>query len=247
MSAFKIVLAASAAALLMGGAALAQGAKPSPVIAAAVSDPLRPTDDKALDAERLPAEVLAASGVKPGQTVVELGASGGYYTRMLSKVLGPKGKLLVDVNGLAARPAAADGIKAFAAQYPTITIVGDDYLTFAALPEKADMVWTTDNYHDFHNAMDTAAFDKAVFSALKPGGYFFVEDHAAAAGAGMSVTKTMHRIEPAALKAEVLAAGFKLVRESSVLANKADDHSKVIFDPAIRRHTDRFIMVFQKP
>ena len=203
--------------------------------------------DKALDEERLPAEVIAASGVKAGQTVVELGASGGYYTRMLSKVIGPKGKLLVDVNGLAARPTAADGIKAFAAQYPNITIVGDDYLTFAALPEKPDMVWTTDNYHDFHNGMDTAVFSKAVFNALKPGGIFFVEDHAAAAGTGITMTKTLHRIEPAALKAEVLAAGFKLIRESSVLANKGDDHSKVIFDPAIRRHTDRFIMVFQKP
>jgi predicted methyltransferase len=257
MAAFKIVLAAGAAALLMGGAALAQPnvhePKPSAAVMAAVADAGRPAADTARDENRKPAQVIAVSGLKAGDTVAELGSAGGYYTRILSKVVGPRGKVVAVVNGpgLVARPTSADGIKALAATDSNINVVVDDYTTLAALaamPKKVDMIWTTDNYHDFHNAMpDMAAFDKAVFNALKPGGFFFVEDHAAAPGAGATVTKTLHRIEPATVRAEVTAAGFKLVRTSDVLAHPEDDHTKQNAETSIRGHSDRFIMVFQKP
>jgi predicted methyltransferase len=49
------------------------------------------------------------------------------------------------------------------------------------------------------------------------------------------------------VKAEVTAAGFVFVGESSVLANAADDHTKAVFDPAIRGHTDQFVLKFKKP
>jgi predicted methyltransferase len=256
MATFKIVLAAGAAALLMGGAALAQpnihDPKPSAAVTAAAADPGRPATDTARDENRKPAQVIAVSGLKAGDTVAELGSGGGYYTRILSKVVGPKGKVVAVVNGpgLVARPTSADAIKALAAADPTVTVVVDDYATLAALaalPKKVDMIWTTDNYHDFHNAMDTAAFDKAVFNALRPGGIFFVEDHAAAPGAGVTVTRSLHRIEPAVVQAEATAAGFKLVRTSDVLAHPEDDHLKQNAETSIRGHTDRFIMVFQKP
>ncbi len=247
MAARKFILAAGTAAALLAGAAVAQA--PKAVIAAAVADPGRPAADTARDENRKPAEVVAVSGVKPGQVVAELGSGGGYYTRILSKVVGPKGKVIAVVNAttLAARPQSADGIKAIAAADPTVVVVPDDYTKLSALPQKVDVVWTTDNYHDFHNALDMVAFDKAVFDALKPGGTFFVEDHAAAPGAGATVTKTLHRIEPATVKAEVLAAGFRLVKESDILKNPADDHASQNAETAIRGHTDRFIMVFKKP
>jgi predicted methyltransferase len=257
MAAFKIVLAAGAAALLMGGAALAQpnvhDPKPSAVVLAAVADAGRPAADTARDENRKPAQVVAVSGLKSGDTVAELGSAGGYYSRILSKVVGPKGKVIAVVNGpgLVARPTSADAIKAIAATDPTITVVPDDYATFAALaamPKKVDMVFTTDNYHDFHNAMsDMAPFDKAVFNALRPGGIFFIEDHASAPGAGLTVTRTLHRIDPAVVLAEVTAAGFKLIRTSDILAHPEDDHLKQNAETSIRGHTDRFIMVFQKP
>ena len=146
-----------------------------------------------------------------------------------------------------ARPTSADAIKAIAATYPNIEVVPDDYTTFAAVKDKVDMVWTTDNYHDYHNAMDMALLDKAAFNLLKPKGLFFIEDHASAPGAGLTVTKTLHRIDPEVVKAEVLAAGFKLIRTSDVLAHPEDDHLKQNAETSIRGHTDRFIMVFQKP
>ncbi len=249
MRAYKIALAAGAAILLTAGLAVAQpnvhAPKPSPVVMAAAADKGRPAEDTARDENRKPAEVVAVSGLKPGQSIIELGSANGYYTRVLAKVLGPKGKLYALVN--AARPQSGDLVKALAPEYPNVTLVTDDYTKITAVPEKVDMVWTTDNYHDYHNALDMAAFDKAVFDALKPGGIFFVEDHASAPGAGLSVTRTLHRIEPSVLKAEVLAAGFKLIRTSDVLAHPEDDHLKQNAETSIRGHTDRFIMVFQKP
>ncbi len=112
-----------------------------------------------------------------------------------------------------------------------------------------DVIWTAQNYHDLHNAAPDMAtnVNKAVFAALKPGGLYVIIDHAAAAGAPADVTRTLHRIDPAVVKAEVIAAGFAFDGESKVLANPADDHSKLVFDPAIRGHTDQFAYRFKKP
>lgn len=249
MAQFKTLLAASIAAVALAAAAQAQtnvhDPKPSAAVTAAVADAGRPAADTARDANRKPAEVVAVSGLKPGQTVIELGSAGGYYTRILAKTVGPNGKVFAIVG--AAPPGAAATLQTLAASYPNLMPVTDDMTKLSNVPEKVDMVWTTDNYHDFHNRLDMAAFNKAVFNALKPGGVFFVEDHAAAPGAGATVTSTLHRIEPVTVKDEVTAAGFKLVRTSDILANPADDHVKRNAEADIRGHTDRFIYVFQKP
>jgi predicted methyltransferase len=107
------------------------------------------------------------------------------------------------------------------------------------------------NYHDLYDKFmgpaDVPAFNKAVFAALKPGGVYVVLDHVAAAGSGIGATETLHRIDPARVKADVLAAGFKLDAESSILANTSDDHTKNVFDPSVRGHTDQFLYRFKKP
>jgi predicted methyltransferase len=113
------------------------------------------------------------------------------------------------------------------------------------------VVWTSENYHDLRIPMfgsqNMAAFNKAVFNALKPGGVFFVEDHAAAAGAGDTVTATLHRIDPATVKQEVEAAGFRLEAQTDLLAHSDDPHTVAVFDPSIRGKTDKFVMRFRKP
>jgi predicted methyltransferase len=90
-------------------------------------------------------------------------------------------------------------------------------------------------------------FNKQVYAALKPGGVYVILDHAAAAGAPIGVTETLHRIDIARVKTDVLAAGFKLDGESNVLANPADDHTKMVFVPDIRGKTDQFLLRFRKP
>jgi predicted methyltransferase len=197
----------------------------SPAIAAAVADAGRPAADKERDAMRKPAETVAFAGVKPGMIIGELGPGRGYYTRILAKAVGPNGKVYAIITpAQAARPGVLDGLNALAAAYPNIKVVTTEYPALA-LPEKADLFWTTENYHDFHNGptADIAALDKAVFNNLKPGGIFYVEDHSAAPGAGLAATSQFHRMDEAVAKSELTAAGFKLDGEGDLLRNPADN------------------------
>ncbi len=215
----------------------------SPTITAAVAEPTRPDADKARDALRKPAEVLAFAGVKPGMTIAEMAPGGGYYTRLLAKAVGPKGKVYALVSAAqAARPGGLDGVNAVVAANPNVTIVTIDYPALS-LPEKVDLVWTTENYHDFHNGptANIAVLDKAVFDALKPGGIFYVEDHSAAPGAGLDATSSLHRMDEAIAKSELTAAGFKIDAEGDVLHN-AEDNKTAKNSEAGHYVTDRFML-----
>jgi predicted methyltransferase len=224
-------------------------------IVAAVADPARPATDTSRDADRKPAKTLAFAGVKPGDHVAELIPAGGYFTRLLSAVVGPAGKVYAVAppgppEPPPGEPAPAAAVQAIAADahYSNVT-VSVQRVSRLELPEQVDLIWTSQNYHDFHNVpnIDVLNIDKAVFRALKPGGIYLVLDHAAAAGSGFRDTATLHRIDPDAVKREVIAAGFALDAESDALHNKADPHTAKVFAPEIRGHTDQFILRFKKP
>lgn len=240
------LIALSLAASAFAVPALAQDS--AAAIAAAVADSARPAADTARDAARKPAQAVAFAGVKPGDTVAELAPGGGYYTRILAKAVGPQGRVFAIVSpGQAARPGALDGLNALAAQYGNVTVVTTDY-TAMELPAPADLVWTTENWHDFHNGptANPAGIAASAFSVLKPGGLFFVEDHSAP-GTGTSATSTLHRIDPEAVKAIVTGAGFALDDEGDFMRNPADPHTAGAHDPSIRGETDKFTLRFKKP
>ena len=221
----------------------------TPAIAAAVADSGRPAADKALDANRKPAEVVAFAGVKPGMTVAELGSGGGYYTRILAKAVGPTGKVYaIATNAQAARPGGLDGLNALAAAYPNVKVVTVSDLANITLPEKADLFWTTENYHDFHNGptADIPGLDKAVFNNLKPGGIFYVEDHSSAPGAGVAAASKLHRMDEALAKSELTAAGFKLDAEGDALHSASDDRSTRNSEEG-HFVTDRFMLRWKRP
>ncbi|HLI18104.1 MAG TPA: methyltransferase, partial [Rhodanobacteraceae bacterium] len=119
------------------------------------------------------------------------------------------------------------------------------------VPQKVDIVFTDDNYHDYHDPfmgpVDMKKFDKQVYDALKPGGVFIVIDHIAPAGSGTSDTNTLHRIDPAVVKQEVESAGFVFAGYSDALINPKDPLNIKVFDPSIRGHTSQFIYRFRKP
>jgi predicted methyltransferase len=247
-----------AAVAIVFASVCAVSAQASPIpnyISAAVADQARPEKDKARDADRKPAETVVFAGVKPGMTVGELMPGGGYYTRILSKVVGPKGHVYA-ITGeeiLARMAKAADASKAIAADpaYGNVSAIVEPVASVKA-PERLDLVWTTQNYHDLHiersfGKVDMTAFDKSVYAALKPGGIFFVLDHAAAPGATLADIAKLHRIDEAMVKKEVEAAGFKLESESNILRNPADPHTATVFDASIRGHTDQFMLRFRKP
>ena len=201
----KLITAAALIALAGAVPSVAQDSAPSPAIAAAVADAQRPAADTARDALRKPAEIVAFAGVKPGDKVAEIAPGGGYYTRILAKAVGPQGKVYALMPAFFAnRPGGLDAINALAEQYGNIEVVVVDYAA-TKLPEPVDLVWTTENYHDLANG-DIATVNKWAFEALKPGGIYFVEDHSAP-GTGTSATSTLHRIDPAAVKEQVGAAG----------------------------------------
>ena len=240
-----IILGAALSVLTLTVAAVA--ADVPDYIAKAVADPSRPQTDVARDALRAPAETLAFAGVKPGMVVAEFFPSGGYYTRMLSDVVGPKGKVYGIEN-----PKWDKGEDAKMAAEPGHSNVAIAMVKFGEFvpPQKADMVWITQNYHDLHVAeygpVDMAAFNKRVYDGLKPGGIYFILDHQANPGTDDAGIAKVHRIEKSVVIKEVTAAGFKLVGESNVLHRSADDHTKMSSDPAIKGHTDQFLLKFQK-
>jgi predicted methyltransferase len=249
------VLTACCIAAVLGSIRSDAAEKIPAYISAAVADPGRPDEDKQRDANRKPAETVQFTGIKPGDKVVELVPGRGYFTRILSKVVGPKGHVyaLSPPRRPNAAPDSPDPVAATTAiaadpAYSNVSVQAGPLVSLT-VSEPADVVFTAQNYHDVHNVanIDIAAFNKSVFNALKPGGVYIVLDHAAAAGSGARDTSTLHRIDPEAVKAEALAAGFVLAGQSKVLANPQDAHTARVFDPSIQGKTDQFIFKFRKP
>lgn len=222
-------------------------------IAAALSDPSRPAADMVRDAGRHPGEVLAFAGVKPGARVADLIPGTGYFTRILAKAVGPKGRVYAyvpdELTKLANREPSVNAI-ARDPEYSNVTVILNTLPNFAA-PEKLDLVFTAQNYHDMHDKFmgpaDLSVVNRQVFKALKPGGVYLVLDHAAPAGSGLRHTEDLHRIDSATVRAEVTAAGFVFEGESRALRNPADPRTASVFDPSIRGKTDQFIYKFRKP
>lgn len=274
LSSFAVSLA-----LLTAAAAPAFAADAVPAyVTQAVNDAGRPPGDKERDSARHPAELVAFSGIKPGSKVVDFVPGGGYYTRILAKLVGPKGKVYAvapmragyrDLEALIAenRKAVRDGktprgnpvdpVLAIQniAEYPNVTAMLEmlwQYDGQMSVPEQVDAVWTTENYHDLHNpGMGVNAMmpsvNKAIFAALKPGGVYLVTDHSAAKGTGFTQTQSLHRADMEAVKAEVLAAGFVLDGESTLLSNASDDRAKSSIDPVMHDKTEIFALRFKKP
>jgi predicted methyltransferase len=245
----KLVPALLAALLTAGAGAAFAAAAPPAQIAAAVADPGRPAADTARDVNRKPAETVAFAGVRPGMKIAELAPGGGYYTRILSKAVGPTGKVYMIVSkAQAARPGGLDGANAIAAALGNVVVTAQDN-TALALPEKVDMFWTTENYHDFHNGptANIAAMNKSVFDSLKPGGIYYVEDHSSAPGAGLEATSKFHRMDEALAKQELIAAGFKLDGESQILRHPDDKRGEGNAEADVRGKTDRFMLRLKRP
>jgi predicted methyltransferase len=222
-------------------------------VAHAAADPAR-RGQAADDARRHGPEIVAFAGLRPGGKVLDLIPGAAYWTRLFAKTVGPRGH----VYGVWPK-AYADEAHQNVVDYEALGHTRDfanvsgsvqptDRLT---VPEHVDLVFTSQNYHDypdkFMGNLDPSVFNKAAFAALKPGGVLLIIDHAAQAGSGMRDTDTLHRIDPAIVRKQGTAAGFRFAGESRLLANPADDHKKAVFDKSIRGRTDQFIYKFVKP
>jgi len=225
-------------------------------IAAAVANPARTADNVKLDESRKPVQVLQFFGLKPGMDVLDLFGGNAYWAEIMASVVGPQGHVTVWDPTQFYKDDTKAAFEAFEAKNANVSIVVSPFEAPKLPANYADFVMLNLNYHDTYwqsekygiPRMEPAAFLKAVYDAMKPGAAIAVIDHVANPNNDARATvDKLHRIDPAVVKADFQKAGFVFEGESDLLRNPADDHSLLVFDPAIRGKTDRFIYRFRKP
>lgn len=228
----------------------------APDLAAAVAKPGRAAESIALDESRKPAETLAFLGLRRGMQAADIMTGSGYWAEIMANAVGPKGKVTAfEPNQFYSTPEEEKKWQALVARRPDIRFVRYPFEAFSAAPNQFDFTIINLSYHDLYwqsdkyhiPRTDPAAFVKGLYAATRPGGIVGIVDHVGPSGDTRAVVDKLHRIDPATVKADFTSAGFVLEAESPLLANPADDHTKNVFDPAIRGKTDRFVFRFRKP
>ncbi|HKQ14689.1 MAG TPA: hypothetical protein VJT80_14750 [Steroidobacteraceae bacterium] len=225
-------------------------------IEASIANTERSKEDTDQDAWRRPAEVLTFMELRPGLHTLDYFAASGYYTELMSRVVGADGKVIA-YNNPEYRKFSEDGpAKRYGnSRLPNVVEVTTPVEAVQLDPASLDAVLFMQSYHDLYwrpkdgswPATDAAKALAQLVPALKPGAVVVVVDHVANAGGDPTETVTsMHRIDPAILKRDFEAAGLKFDSESAVFANPADDHKKKVFDASIRHKTDQVMYKFKK-
>lgn len=232
--------------------AFSTNASPKTSVVVALMDESRPTEDKARDGGRKPAEVMTFLGVEPGMTVIDVIAASGYYTEVLSRTVGPVGKVYAQNPAavLKFREGANDkalGQRLADNRLPNVIRWDRETTALEIAPESIDFAMTALNFHDIYNSSGKDAavgFAKHIFDVLKPGAVFGVIDHE---GAATADNQSLHRMQGGLALEALLEAGFSIESTSNTLSNSEDDLSKMVFDPSMRGKTDRFLIKAVKP
>ena len=224
-------------------------------IAAAVSAPERSAADRERDARDKPAELMTFAGVKPGDKVADFFGGGGYWSELLARAVGPTGKVTL-VNNVGYWGFARNDIKERfkdgrlqeiaqrVVETPAMGLGKDQY----------DLILIFMGYHDLYwvdegsgwPRIDSGLVLDQLHAALKPGGHLLIVDHAAREGSGSAAASDLHRIDEAFTKQDIASHGFLLEKSWHGLRNTADDHTRGVFDEAIRGKTDRFVHLYRK-
>ncbi len=209
----------------------------------AIASPIRTDDDRAADAKRKPLEFLQFTQVRPGMQVLDIAAGGGYTTQLLALVVGSKGTVW------AQGPREGRTLQERLASHPQANIVPVVKPFEDPIPDsspKLDLITLIMNYHDItYMPVDRAKMNRRLFDALKPGGHLVILDHSAKPGSGISVAKSLHRIDEKVVRDEERQAGFKLEEEGNFMKNPADPRDQAFFNMSIP--TDKFALRFVKP
>jgi predicted methyltransferase len=236
---------------------------PAPVtnealVDAAIASTERLPGDSEQDTWRKPKEVLMFLGVKPGMAVLDYFAAGGYYTELLSRIVGEQGKVIAYNNAAYLKFAKDVPQQRYGANRLTnIAQVTTPPAELSVAPNALDAALFVMSYHDLYwqpkkepdwGVIDPAQALAKLVPALKSGAVVVVVDHVARAGGDTSKTvDALHRIDPAVIKHDFEAAGLTFDGESTALRHEADDHTKPVFDPSVQHQTDQVIYRFRKP
>ena len=222
----------------------------------AVANPGRTDADRLRDAGRKPSEVLKFFGIAPGMTVLDMFSGGGYYTEMLSHIVGPAGNVVAHTNSAYAGFVGDEAVNRYVDnRLANVEILLAENNELRLPAAEFDAVMLILAYHDIYYVdaangwpkIDGAEFLAELKKGLRPGGILAVVDHYAAAGSPRETGGSLHRIDPQIVISELEAEGFVLAAKSEVLRNMEDDYSKGMFDPEVRGKTDRFVLKFRKP
>jgi predicted methyltransferase len=201
----------------------------------------RPLEDRVRDGARRPYQVMQVLGVDAGQTLLDVGAGGGWFTRVLSAATGPSGKVIAQFGARALQQENGQEQKDLAAA------LGNTEAFFGNVADipagSVDAAVTALNMHHM-NAERAGPYLKDIFNVLKPGGRAAIIDHVGVAGANNG---QLHRMLPSDAKAWVEQAGFEIVADSDILRTTADDHTLSAVDPILGRDVDQFLLVVRKP
>lgn len=247
----RILLLLGLSGLIMGCESTSSSAQNAGIVAAAISDSTRLNEAVIRDENRKPAEVLAFAGTEPGDKILDIAPAGGYYTALLSRVVGDDGKIYaVDPERIFKFfPQGREGFPKYIEQDPRDNVeYSVQNLDQLSLPEKVDQIWIVLYYHDtLWTGEDRAEMNQRFFDALNPGGSMILIDHHALKGTGEEVGRTLHRMDSNIARRELTAAGFVIEEESMLLSNGADPRNDSVFGEARRGNTDRFLWRLRKP
>ncbi|MBM4219389.1 MAG: class I SAM-dependent methyltransferase [Gammaproteobacteria bacterium] len=245
-------------ALLLAGLLLAAPLAAQQVpdhIAAAVAAPERNAKDRERDARDKPAELLAFAAVEPGMKVADVFGGGGYWSELIQNAVGASGAVTL-LNNPGYWNFAREDLKGRFAdgRMAAIRKRVAESCDLGLGREQYDLILMFMAYHDIHwvdesegwPAIDTNRFLDQLHAALKPGGRLLIVDNAAAASAGKSAVGSLHRIEESFARQDIESRGFALEKSWDGYRNPGDDHSRLVFDPAVRGKTDRFTHLYRK-
>jgi predicted methyltransferase len=232
------------------------GASLDIVIAESLNFPDRLEQDRVRDPLRRPDLVLSFFEIEPGMTVLDLFSGGGYYTEIVSRIVGEGGKVVAHNND-AYLAYAKDTLDArfTDGRLPNVERLTSEANTLSLPANTFDAALALLTWHDFYYldeengwpSIDTSALISELCSALKPGAILGVSDHVAAAGSDPRVTgQELHRIDPARIKADLNGSCFEFEGEISALRNPDDDLSQSMYSEGIRGKTDRVVYKFQR-
>ena len=240
-------------------ATTATATAPEPAVSVyetAVARAARPESDRARDAGRQPAAVLEFLGIEPGMTVLDMFTGGGYYAEIVAGVVGEDGKVIAQSNQAYLNYVGDQFKERFdSGRLTNVEVLMAENNELSLEADSLDAVMLVLSFHDLYHSdpengwpkIDAPTFLAELKKGLKPGGVVAIVDHYAEAGAPAETGTTTHRIDPAIVIVDMEAAGFVLDGQSDILRNPNDDYSRVVFDPALRGKTDRFIMRFKNP
>lgn len=208
--------------------------------------------DMKKDSYRKPAEMINLVGVKKGDRVLDFLGGGGYYSEILSRVVGNDGEVVLQIPHAYLKYVDKELKKRLADnRLKNVTYLQSEADDLKLGENVFDSAFLVLGYHDtFHTNGDwdfnADLVMPQLLKALKPGAKLLVIDHNGAKGTGATLTNKVHRIEDTFVKKDLIKKGFRFVKEVDTLRNKNDDLTKSVFRPEIRGKTDRFVMLFEK-